>query len=66
MKISSRAAGSQGEAAVSAATQGMPGAQRSVVFCVHAWVQVRPRRSIARFSFFVHLAGICTHVLHAF
>lgn len=31
----------QGEAEVSQDTQDMPGAQRSVVFHVHSWVQVR-------------------------
>jgi hypothetical protein len=30
----------QGEAAMSPDTLGMPGAQRSVAFCVHSWVQV--------------------------
>ena len=32
----------QGEAAMSTDTLGMPGAQRSVAFCVHSWVQVTP------------------------
>ena len=32
----------QGEAAMSPDTLNMPGAQRSVAFCVHSWVQVKP------------------------
>jgi hypothetical protein len=38
----------QGEAAMSPDTLGMPGAQRSVAFCVHSWVQVSPPHPAAR------------------
>jgi hypothetical protein len=49
----------QGEAAMSPDTLGMPGAQRSVAFCVHSWVQVTPLHPAPRRCHNVVLALWC-------